>query len=85
MGGAGGTRTPDREFVVLPDEFKRLGVGEAVLIAPTAEPRRGSSTYSRRGEGVRSHERSRSPAASPGLARAIEVVKPGLNPGNCTG
>jgi hypothetical protein len=33
-----GTRTPDREFVVLPDQIKRLGVGEAALINPTAEP-----------------------------------------------
>jgi hypothetical protein len=33
-----GTRTPDREFVVLPDEIKRLGVGEAALITPTADP-----------------------------------------------
>jgi hypothetical protein len=33
-----GTRTKDREFVVPPDEFKRLGTGEAVVIDPTAKP-----------------------------------------------
>ena len=33
-----GTRTKDREFVVPPDEFKRLGTGEAVVIYPTAKP-----------------------------------------------
>jgi conjugal transfer pilus assembly protein TraD len=32
-----GTRTRTREFVVLPDEIKRLGVGEAVLVNPTAK------------------------------------------------
>lgn len=32
-----GTRTREREFVILPDEFKRLPIGEAVLIAPTAK------------------------------------------------
>ncbi len=32
-----GTRTRAREFVVLPDEIKRLGTGEAVLVNPTAE------------------------------------------------
>ena len=32
-----GTRTRAREFVLLPDEIKRLGVGEAALIAPTQE------------------------------------------------
>ncbi len=32
-----GTRTREREFVVLPDQFKRLGIGEAVLITPTAK------------------------------------------------
>jgi TraM recognition site of TraD and TraG/Helicase HerA-like C-terminal len=32
-----GTRTRTREFVVLPDEFKRLRTGEAVLINPTAK------------------------------------------------
>ena len=32
-----GTRTRTREFVLLPDEIKRLGVGEAALIAPTEE------------------------------------------------
>jgi hypothetical protein len=31
-----GTRTREREFVVLPDQFKRLGVGEAVVINPGA-------------------------------------------------
>jgi type IV secretory pathway TraG/TraD family ATPase VirD4 len=37
MGGMGeGTRTPEREFWVAPDEFKRLGTGEAVVISPTA-------------------------------------------------
>jgi len=38
VGKREGTRTPNREFVVLPDEFKRLGVGEAALISPTANP-----------------------------------------------
>ncbi len=33
-----GTRTPDREFVVQPDEIKRLGTGEAMLLNPTAKP-----------------------------------------------
>jgi hypothetical protein len=33
-----GTRTRDREFIVMPDEFKRLGVGEAVVIDPTVKP-----------------------------------------------
>jgi hypothetical protein len=32
-----GTRTRAREFVVLPDEIKRLRTGEAVLINPTAK------------------------------------------------
>ncbi|HEY8816270.1 MAG TPA: type IV secretion system DNA-binding domain-containing protein [Candidatus Dormibacteraeota bacterium] len=32
-----GTRTRAREFVVLPDEIKRLATGEAVLINPTAK------------------------------------------------
>jgi hypothetical protein len=37
MWGQGeGTRTREREFVVLPDQFKRLGVGEAVVIDPGA-------------------------------------------------
>lgn len=31
-----GTRTPERRFVVSPDQFKRLGTGEAVVIQPTA-------------------------------------------------
>ena len=30
-----GTRTSEREFLVNPDEFKRLGTGEAVVINPT--------------------------------------------------
>jgi hypothetical protein len=39
LGNVGeGTRTPEREFWVAPDEFKRLGVGEAVVINPTATP-----------------------------------------------
>ncbi len=33
-----GTRTRDREFIVMPDEFKRLGVAKAVVISPTGEP-----------------------------------------------
>ena len=33
-----GTRTREREFVILPDRFKRLGVGEAVVIDPAAKP-----------------------------------------------
>jgi TraM recognition site of TraD and TraG/Bacterial protein of unknown function (DUF853) len=38
MWGQGeGTRTREREFVVLPDQFKRLGVGEAVVIDPGAK------------------------------------------------
>lgn len=32
-----GTRTPGREFLVHPDEFKRLQVGEAVVINPMAK------------------------------------------------
>lgn len=32
-----GTRKRSREFVRHPDEFKRLGVGEAILIEPTSE------------------------------------------------
>jgi hypothetical protein len=32
-----GTRTPEREFWVAPDELKRLGVGEAVVINPAAQ------------------------------------------------
>lgn len=32
-----GTRTPEREFWVAPDEFKRLGTGEAVVISPAAK------------------------------------------------
>jgi TraM recognition site of TraD and TraG/Bacterial protein of unknown function (DUF853) len=31
-----GTRTREREFVVLPDQFKRLRVGEAIVINPAA-------------------------------------------------
>jgi type IV secretory pathway TraG/TraD family ATPase VirD4 len=37
FGPGEGTRTREREFVVGPDEFKRLGVGEAVVIDPTAK------------------------------------------------
>jgi type IV secretory pathway TraG/TraD family ATPase VirD4 len=38
MGGLGeGTRTPEREFWVAPDELKRLGPGEAAVIRPTAK------------------------------------------------
>jgi len=38
MGGVReGTRTPEREFWVAPDEFKRLNIGEAVVIRPTAK------------------------------------------------
>lgn len=29
-----GTRTREREFIVLPDQIKHLGVGEAALIQP---------------------------------------------------
>jgi hypothetical protein len=32
-----GTRTREREFVVLPDQFKRLRVGEAIVINPAAK------------------------------------------------
>jgi type IV secretory pathway TraG/TraD family ATPase VirD4 len=32
-----GSRTPEREFWVAPDEFKRLHTGEAVVINPTAK------------------------------------------------
>ena len=32
-----GTRTRTREFVLLPDDIKRLGVGEAALISPTSK------------------------------------------------
>ena len=32
-----GTRTREREFVVGPDHFKRLGTGEAVVIDPKAK------------------------------------------------
>jgi type IV secretory pathway TraG/TraD family ATPase VirD4 len=41
LGGAEageGTRTREREFVVLPDEFKRLAAGEAIVINSTAKP-----------------------------------------------
>jgi hypothetical protein len=33
-----GTRTREREFVIQPDEFKRLGTGEAILIKPKSNP-----------------------------------------------
>jgi conjugal transfer pilus assembly protein TraD len=33
-----GTRTRDREFVIGPDEFKRLAVGQAIVIDPKATP-----------------------------------------------
>ena len=33
-----GTRTREREFLVNPDEFKRLRTGEAVVINPTGKP-----------------------------------------------
>lgn len=33
-----GTRTREREFLVNPDDFKRLQTGEAVVINPTAKP-----------------------------------------------
>ena len=32
-----GTRTREREFLVGPDQFKRLGIGEAVVIEPAAK------------------------------------------------
>jgi TraM recognition site of TraD and TraG len=32
-----GTRTREREFIVLPDQFKRLRVGEAIVINPAAK------------------------------------------------
>jgi type IV secretory pathway TraG/TraD family ATPase VirD4 len=35
--GPEGSRTPERQFVVPPDRFKRLRPGEAVVIAPTAK------------------------------------------------
>lgn len=38
LGTGEGTRTRDREFLVLPDVFKRLGIGEAVVIDPNAKP-----------------------------------------------
>lgn len=37
LGQREGTRTREREFIVLPDQFKQLGVGEAVLIRPGAK------------------------------------------------
>jgi hypothetical protein len=37
-GSEEGTRTREREFLVNPDDFKRLGTGEAVVINPTAKP-----------------------------------------------
>ena len=37
IGQREGTRTGEREFVVLPDQFKRLGTGEAVVIDPRAK------------------------------------------------
>jgi type IV secretory pathway TraG/TraD family ATPase VirD4 len=37
IGRGEGTRTREREFVVLPDQFKRLGTGEAVVIDPKAK------------------------------------------------
>lgn len=36
FGAVRGTRTPEREFVRHPDEFKRLGVGEAIVIEPAS-------------------------------------------------
>jgi conjugal transfer pilus assembly protein TraD len=33
-----GTRTREREFVIGPDQFKRLSVGEAIVIDPKAQP-----------------------------------------------
>ena len=33
-----GTRTREREFIRHPDEFKRLGVGEAIVIEPARPP-----------------------------------------------
>jgi hypothetical protein len=37
LGEPQGTRTREREFIVVPDQFKRLGTGEAVVIDPSAE------------------------------------------------
>jgi hypothetical protein len=37
IGRGEGTRTREREFVVLPDQFKRLRTGEAVVIDPKAK------------------------------------------------
>ena len=37
LGVGEGTRTREREFLVGPDQFKRLGIGEAVVIEPAAK------------------------------------------------
>lgn len=37
IGERAGTRTRGREFLVVPDQFKRLGTGEAVVIDPRAK------------------------------------------------
>ncbi|HEX3241349.1 MAG TPA: type IV secretion system DNA-binding domain-containing protein [Solirubrobacterales bacterium] len=37
IAGREGTRTREREFIVLPDQFKRLRTGEAVLLLPNAK------------------------------------------------
>jgi hypothetical protein len=37
IGTGEGTRTREREFLIVPDQFKRLGVGDAVLLCPSAE------------------------------------------------
>ena len=37
LGMGEGTRTREREFLVLPDQFKRLRTGQAVVIDPTAK------------------------------------------------
>jgi len=39
LGEPEGTRTREREFLIGPDEFKRLGTGEAVVIDPKARRR----------------------------------------------
>jgi hypothetical protein len=36
--GRDGTQTRGREFLINPDDFKRLSIGEAVVINPTAKP-----------------------------------------------
>lgn len=82
--------TTRSRVLVLPDEIKRLGVGEAALITPTADPPAEIILVFAPGEGVRGHDVPqgagiRAPAL-PGLsyltARAKRARLPGLCPGS---